>query len=92
MNIGRGATVNELDLIRALKDKRIAGAVLDVTQHEPLERDSPLWLMPNVLLYPHSADNDPLRLERAIDQFTENLWLWKAGMTLKNHVRRDKGY
>ena len=69
MNIGRGKVVNEDHLVQALQAKRIAGAVLDVTTEEPLQQDSPLWTMPNVLLYPHSADKDPSRLERAISQF-----------------------
>lgn len=67
MNIGRGATVDEQQLVEALKEKQIAGAVLDVTAKEPLEQDSPLWAMPNVLLYPHCADMDADRLERAVD-------------------------
>ena len=69
MNIGRGKVVNEEHLVQALIDKRIAGAVLDVTSEEPLSQDSPLWTMPNVLIYPHSADKDPSRLERAVNQF-----------------------
>ena len=56
MNVGRGITVNENDLIQALKENKIAGAVLDVYQVEPLPKESELWTLPNVLMTPHCAD------------------------------------
>jgi phosphoglycerate dehydrogenase-like enzyme len=56
MNIGRGPTVNEPDLVDALKSKTIAGAVLDVYTVEPLPKESELWGLPNVLMTPHCAD------------------------------------
>ena len=58
MNIGRGPTVQEEDLTKALKDKIIAGAVLDVFKVEPLAKESELWDMPNVLITPHCAQQD----------------------------------
>lgn len=57
MNIGRGETVKEDDLVLALKKGTIAEAVLDVFQIEPLPKENPLWLMLNVIVYPHSADS-----------------------------------
>ena len=66
MNIGRGLTVKETDLVQALKEKMIAGAVLDVFEEEPLRKESTLWAMPNVLIYPHSADLDATKTERAL--------------------------
>jgi D-2-hydroxyacid dehydrogenase (NADP+) len=92
MNIGRGTTVNEPDLIQALEEKLIAGACLDVTTNEPLEATSKLWSMPNVLLYPHSAAIDPNIRERAVNQFLENLDLWKQGKPLLNYVEGHKGF
>ena len=59
MNVGRGPTVSEIDLTVALVEERIAGAALDVFENEPLSRDSPLWKLPNVLVTPHCADQDP---------------------------------
>jgi phosphoglycerate dehydrogenase-like enzyme len=56
MNIGRGVTVKESDLVDALKAKVIAGAVLDVFEVEPLSKESELWDLPNVLMTPHCAD------------------------------------
>ena len=58
MNIGRGQTVNEADLVDALQTGKIAGAVLDVFATEPLPKDSALWDMKNVLMYPHCANTD----------------------------------
>ena len=69
MNIGRGNTVKESDLIEALKTKVIAGAVLDVFEVEPLSKKSELWDMPNVLMTPHCADQDAQYLDRAIAIF-----------------------
>lgn len=56
MNIGRGTTVNEEDLAKALNDGVIAGAVLDVFKVEPLVQESPLWDCKNVFITPHCAD------------------------------------
>lgn len=53
VNIGRGETVDEAALIKALQEKRFAGAGLDVFRSEPLPPDSELWDMPNVLVCPH---------------------------------------
>jgi D-2-hydroxyacid dehydrogenase (NADP+) len=55
INVGRGDTVDENALIAALREKRIAGAGLDVFRSRPLAADSPLWDLPNVVLTPHSG-------------------------------------
>ena len=55
VNIARGQLVVESDLIWALEQNKIAGAVLDVFDKEPLEKDSPLWKMNNVILTPHNS-------------------------------------
>lgn len=53
VNVGRGESVDEAALIAALREKRIAGAALDVFAREPLPADSPLWDLPNVIVAPH---------------------------------------
>jgi D-3-phosphoglycerate dehydrogenase len=53
INVSRGAIVDEAALLRALQEKRIAGAALDVFSKEPLSRESPLHAMDNVILSPH---------------------------------------
>lgn len=53
INICRGELVDETALVAALKQKEIAGAVIDVTKQEPLPTDSPLWDCPNLIITPH---------------------------------------
>ena len=53
INVGRGETVDEVALIDALQQRRIAGAGLDVVSRTPLPADSPIWTLPNVFLSPH---------------------------------------
>jgi D-2-hydroxyacid dehydrogenase (NADP+) len=53
ISAGRGQTVDEPALIAALRERRIAGAGLDVFQNEPLPADSPFWNLPNVFITPH---------------------------------------
>ena len=55
MNIARGPLVVESDLINSLKSGDIGGAVLDVFEEEPLNENSPLWDMDNVILTPHNS-------------------------------------
>jgi len=55
INTGRGPTHNEADLIRALQEGKMAGAGLDVMEHEPTLPDNPLHQMENVVLTPHTA-------------------------------------
>jgi D-2-hydroxyacid dehydrogenase (NADP+) len=50
---GRGQTVDEAALIEVMRDRRIAGAGLDVFQTEPLPSDSPFWDLPNAFVLPH---------------------------------------
>jgi len=55
INTSRGKVVDEVALIKALKEKRIAGAGLDVFEKEPIDQDNPLLKMDNVIVLPHSA-------------------------------------
>ena len=64
INTARGPIVEEAALIAALQAKRLAGAALDVFEHEPLPLDSPLLNMDNVLLAPHNSNSSPAAWER----------------------------
>jgi len=55
INVGRGNSICEADLIEALRGGVIGGAVLDVFENEPLPQDNPLWLMPSVYITPHTS-------------------------------------
>ncbi|CAN5660125.1 D-2-hydroxyacid dehydrogenase [soil metagenome] len=92
VNIGRGGTIDEAALIRALQEKWIAGAGLDVFATEPLPADSPLWEMENVIVTSHYAGNTPKYDERAIAIFMDNLRLYMAGEPLRNVVDKTLGY
>jgi phosphoglycerate dehydrogenase-like enzyme len=92
VNAGRGATTDEEALIEALRTGGIAGALLDVTEKEPLPPDSPLWGMENVILTGHygglRAGYDSLALDIALD----NLGRYVRGEPLKNLVDKGTGY
>ncbi len=92
VNIGRGGTIDEAALIRALREGWIAGAALDVFEHEPLPADSPLWDMPNVIITAHYAGLTPAYDVRAMAIFLDNLRRYMAGEPLRNVVDKQLGY
>jgi phosphoglycerate dehydrogenase-like enzyme len=92
INVGRGDTVNEKDLVRALKKGWIAGAGLDVFEEEPLPDSNPLWQLDNVILTPHTSGFTPEYDNRATDLFAENLRRYLKGKPLFNLVNRETGY
>jgi phosphoglycerate dehydrogenase-like enzyme len=92
INVGRGGTVVTADLVAALKDGRLGGAGLDVTDPEPLPPDHPLWHAPNVLITPHvSAALEGNETPRWI-LARENLRRYVAGDKLLSEVDVQKGY
>jgi phosphoglycerate dehydrogenase-like enzyme len=92
VNIGRGGTIDEAALIRALAEGWIAGAGLDVFEKEPLPADSPLWGMENVIITAHYAGATPHYNERALAIFLDNLRRYKAGEPMRNVVDKRLGY
>jgi phosphoglycerate dehydrogenase-like enzyme len=92
INVGRGATVVTDDLLAALKDGRLGGAGLDVTDPEPLPADHPLWRAPNVIITPHvSASLEGNEVPRWL-LARENLRRYVAGGKLLSEVDVRKGY
>lgn len=79
INVGRGSTVNEADLIQALNSGGIAGAALDVVSEEPLPADNPLWGAKNLVITPHSAGGRPVNPEELIAQNLQALRDEEAG-------------
>lgn len=73
VNIARGPLVVEKDLVKALEDKKISGAVLDVFDKEPLDANSPLWKMDNVILTPHNSFVGENNNKRMFDVIISNL-------------------
>jgi len=92
INIGRGETVVEEDLIESLENKEIAGAALDVFTEEPLDANSPLYGMKNVLITPHIAGLFPERINKAIKIANKNIKRYKDNRPLINLVNYDTGY
>ncbi|WP_373980592.1 D-2-hydroxyacid dehydrogenase [Achromobacter sp. JD417] len=77
VNVARGEIVAEAELIDALRAKTLAGAYLDVFEHEPLDAESPLWTLPNAFVTPHSAghsDGNEARVDRI---FLDYLRQWR---------------
>ena len=73
INTARGPIVDEKALIAALQSGQIAGAALDVFEHEPLPLDSPLLNMDNVMLAPHNSNSSPLAWEKVHWNTIKNL-------------------
>jgi phosphoglycerate dehydrogenase-like enzyme len=90
INPGRGSVVDEAALADALRSGRLAGAVLDVFQQEPLPSDHVLWRTPRVRITSHTAalsapgDIAPV--------FVENYQRWIAGEPLRHRVDFERGY
>ena len=92
INVTRGKIVDGPSLLRALNDGLIGGAGLDVTPEEPLPQDSPLWDMPNVIITPHVAGGSPIRLDRTIGLFCENLERFLKDKPMLSVIDKQKGY
>lgn len=92
INVGRGPTIVESELVSALRERRIRGAALDVFDTEPLPAGHPLYGLDNVLLSPHCADRVDGWLEIAMSVFLENAGHFVAGRPLVNVVDKQAGY
>lgn len=91
-NVGRGTTVDEAALILALQKKRLAGAVLDVTEIEPLPADNPLWEMSNVILTQHTGGGQASENEGKVAFFVKNFQRFLNKQPLENQIELAKGY
>lgn len=92
INVGRGPLVDETALIAALRERRIAGAALDVFDQEPLPPESPLWELDNLLITPHTAGMTEKMWERHYAVFAENLQRFLARQPLLAVVDKQLGY
>jgi phosphoglycerate dehydrogenase-like enzyme len=92
INVGRGAQVDESALVDALRSHRIAGAALDVFEHEPLPPDSPLWALDSLLITPHTAGLTEKLWDRHYALFSDNLRRYLSHQPLRYVVDKHKGY
>ena len=92
INVGRGPTVDERALIKALSENRLRGAALDVFEQEPLPQGHVFYSFENVLLSPHCADHTPDWLDNAMRLFLAQLERFRQGVGLLNVVDKTRGY
>jgi len=92
INVARGGSVVTDDLVAALREKRIAGAGLDVTEPEPLPSGHPLWRMPNVIITPHVSNDANIDVDVRLAVATENLRRYVAGEKMLSVVDVARGY
>jgi phosphoglycerate dehydrogenase-like enzyme len=92
LNFGRGQLVNDADLVAAVKEKRIAGAVLDVYREEPLPAGHPFWTTAGIIVLPHLGGPHPQRDKFVARLFVDNLARFLDGKPLREVVDRDLGY
>ncbi len=92
INVARGEVVDETALVRALEQRWIAGAGLDVFATEPLPVDSQLWELPNAVISPHVSGGIEGELELATDLFVDNLKRYLKGDRLRNVVDKQRAY
>ncbi|MCS6712020.1 phosphoglycerate dehydrogenase [Brachybacterium sp. EF45031] len=86
VNVGRGTTVDQEALLAALREGRIGGAALDVTDPEPLPAEDPLWEAPRLILTPHAAGGRPVGADERI---AHNLRALDGDGDLVHEVARD---
>lgn len=90
INVGRGVAVVDADLVEALKEGHLVGAVIDVCRQEPLPQRHPFWTAWGLLLTGHSSA--PTSPSLMVKLFVENLRAYQAGEALRGEVDFDRGY
>lgn len=91
-NIGRGNTTDEAALTGALESGKLCGAVLDVTEKEPLPENRKLWKMQNVILTQHTGAAHKERDRDKVAKFVENIGQYLKAAKVKDQVRLADGY
>ncbi|MBS1856773.1 MAG: D-2-hydroxyacid dehydrogenase [Acidobacteria bacterium] len=92
INVGRGPVIDEAAMLRALTERRIRGAALDVFDKEPLPEGHPFYKLDNVLLSPHCADHTSDWTEQAMRFFLQQFERFRKGEPLLNVVNKQLGY
>ncbi len=90
INVGRGGHLRENDLLAALEDAQLSGAVLDVFDEEPLPADHPFWTHERVVLTPHVASTTGH--ESGAAALIENIRRHQRGESMIGLVDRESGY
>jgi phosphoglycerate dehydrogenase-like enzyme len=90
--VSRGGLYDMAGLAKALDSKRLAGAGVDVTDPEPLPKESPLWKFDNIIITPHIAGRSDKDRARMVGTIKENVKRFAEGKPLINVVDKKKGY
>jgi phosphoglycerate dehydrogenase-like enzyme len=90
--VSRGGIYDVNGLVKALDEKRLAGAGVDVTDPEPLPKGHALWKFPNVVITPHIAGRSDQDAARMVGTIKENIRRFVEGKPLINVVDKQKGY
>jgi len=90
INVGRGPHVVDQDILKAIEERMISGAALDVFHEEPLPLDHPFWVNENIVLTPHIASITNIKTAR--EQIFENIRRFLNGEKVLNEVSVEKGY
>lgn len=93
LNIARADLLDYEALVAALVSGKLSGAILDVFPQEPLQTDSPLWRVPNLMISPHVSADDPTDYAKScIEILARNLAAIAKDAPLINHVDPELGY
>jgi phosphoglycerate dehydrogenase-like enzyme len=92
LNFARGHLIVDEDLVAAVREGVIAGAVLDVFREEPLPPEHPFWTTPGITVLPHIGGLHPRRDEMVAALLAENARRFRDGEPLREAVDRAKGY
>jgi phosphoglycerate dehydrogenase-like enzyme len=92
INIGRGPVIDQAALVRALTDRKIKGAGLDVFEQEPIPAGDPIYKFENVLVSPHCADQTNTWLQQAMRFFLQQYERFSNHQPLENIVEKHLGY
>lgn len=90
INIGRGTVIDDQEVIRALQNKWLRAAILDVVNTEPMSKDNPLWSTPEVFITPHVAAYN--RPQDIVKTFKTNLELYQKKKPLSGVIDFTIGY
>lgn len=86
INMARGAVVDEVALVKALRNGTIAGAGCDTFECEPLPKESPLWQLPNMVITPHCTPEMPDLVARSLEIICENVKRYREEEPLRNQL------
>ena len=92
LNFARGDLIVDADLVEAVREGRVAGAVLDVFRTEPLPEDSPFWTTEGITVFPHVGGLHPTRDALVAELWVENLRRFAVNQPLREIVDRARGY